>query len=65
MTKNGTFPFIGRALGGIVGGILGYVFGVLLVGMDIFPSLEWANIFLFLGLIVGFFKNELAEYFGN
>jgi len=44
---------------GIVGGVVGYVFGTLLGNMGIFPELQWANIFLFLGVLIGAFKDKL------
>ena len=65
MAKNGVFPFLGRILAAIILGALGYIFGVFLQGMEIFPELAWGNIFLFLGAVGGFFKQELVDYLGS
>lgn len=59
------FPLFGRLLGAFVLGVIGFIFGTLLDGMSVFPGLAWDNIFLFLGVIVGLFKEELTEYFGS
>ena len=48
-------------VGGAIGGIIGYILGTLLDGMAIFPSLEWAQIGLFLGVLAGAFGKYLKD----
>jgi len=43
----------------IVFGMTGYILGVLLGETEIFPSLPWESIGLFLGVLVGLFKEKL------
>jgi len=50
---------------GILGGIVGYILMFLMADMGIFPSLAWANIGLFLGVIFGAFHTELDDALNN
>ena len=44
---------------GAVGGIGGFILGSLLEATEVFPELAWAEIFLFLGVLFGAFKDKL------
>ena len=55
-------PFIKMLGFGILGGIGGYILGYLLANTGIFPSgLQWAEIGLFGGVVLGMFGKYLKE----
>ena len=55
-------PFIKMLGFGILGGIGGYILGYLLANTGIFPiDLQWANIGLFAGVMLGLFGKYLKE----
>ena len=61
-----TKPKLGaRIFLGILGGLVGYILMFLMADMGVFPSLAWANIGLFVGVIFGAFHSELEAAFDN
>ena len=61
-----TKPKLGaRIFLGILGGLVGYILMSLMADMGVFPSLAWANIGLFVGVIFGAFHSELEAAFDN
>lgn len=52
-----------RILGGLVLGIFGFILGTILATIGIFPTLQWANISLLLGVLVGAFYDEVNGVF--
>lgn len=55
----GNKTLIQRILLGTVFGIFGFIIGTILANMGIFPTLQWANIVLFLGVLLGAFWDEV------
>ena len=61
-----TKPKLGvRIALGIFGGIAGYILMFLMADMGIFPTLAWANIGLFVGVVLGLFHTELEDALNN
>lgn len=45
---------------GIIFGIFGFILGTILGSIGIFPVLQWGPIGLFLGILLGAFKDEIG-----
>jgi len=62
---NSAGPHMIARLGlGIIFAILGYIIGSLIAVTGVFPTtIQWDNILLFLGLVVGLFFKELNTAF--